>query len=243
MKPNALAAALAAAFTFAATPVLAAATAPESTLTVTGQGVVSRAPDQAVVTVTLVTNNEVAARALSDNNTRYNDLATKAGAAGIAAANLRTTNLNTYYNPRPQEPSPNVAQRFGYVVSRSVQITVNALATTGAVIDAATAAGATNVGGVSYGFRDPRAMNRLALGAAVDDAFEQARTIAAAAHVRIVRVQHIGNDGGGRPLPLQTFDTFARAAPAPESPPVPTVLPASTLDVRSTITVTYVIAG
>jgi len=215
--------------------------APESTLTVTGQGVISRAPDQAVLSVSIVTNDDNASRALSDNNAHYATLVAKIGAAGIAANAIRTTGLNTSFNPRPEQVNPQYAARYGYVVSRYVQLTVNILDTTGAVIDAAASAGATTIGGVTYGFRDSRAVERAALAAAVSDASEQARAVAEAAHVRIVRILHIGDNTSPIVRPLVTMDStlsLARAAPAL----IPTTLPPSNLDVHASIAITYIIA-
>jgi uncharacterized protein YggE len=242
MKITKIAAALTLAAGWAAMPVLAAAAdAPsESTLTVTGQGVISRAPDQAILNVQIVTNDDNATRALSDNNTHYATLVTKVAAAGITPANIRSTTLNTYFNPRPEQVNLQYAARYGYVVTRSALITVNALDTTGAVIDATTAAGSTTIGGVSYGFRDSHAIEHAALTAAVNDAAEQARTIADAAHVRVVRILHITNNTTPIARPLLMASSIVRTLDAPARP-VPTNLPPADLDVRASVAITYVI--
>jgi uncharacterized protein len=208
---------------------------PVATLSVTGQGSVSRAPDLATVAVTIVTNDDNATRALSENNRRFSALSEKLGAIGIAAADVKSTSIASYYNPRPKtvvEPG----QLFGFVVTRSVDVNVAALAQTGAVVDAATAAGATQINGVTYGFRDRRSIERAALAAAVADAYGQAQAIASAAHVQIVRVLRIGNEvGPGRIVPIAM--SMARKAEAP----VPTTINPSDLEVASTVSVTYVI--
>lgn len=224
----------------AAAPVTSA----ETTLTVNGDGLVQRAPDQATLGVSLVTNDDVATRALSENNTKYTTLVARVEALGVAAADIKTTSLSTYNNPRPASPIPTLVNRYGYIVSRYVQITINNLETTGRVIDAAVAAGAGNVNGVTYGFRDARAVQRQALAAAVTDAQDQARSIAEAARMRIVRIKEITNQSGPFfPRPLATMgNAVMRGAPAPTPPPVPTDLPPSNLDVRASITITFVLA-
>ena len=233
-----------AAFGLAITPAAtrAAATpgeaAPAATLTVTGRGQISRAPDLATVAVTIVTNDDSAARALSENNRRFSALGAKLGAAGIGAGDISSTSLASYFNPRPTPPAPNApGQLFGYIVTRNVQINVNSLGATGSVVDAATAAGATQINGISYGIRDRRAVERAALAAAVTDAYEQAQTIAGAAHVQIVRILRIDDEtnGPGRVVPL--------GAPLMrmKEDAVPTTIGPSDLDVSSSVSVTYMI--
>jgi hypothetical protein len=223
-------------------PARAADTVPETsfgTLTVTGQGQISRAPDLATVAANIVTSDDSAARALSENNRRFAALGAKLAALGISANDITSTSLSSYFNPRPAARMPNPgAGPFGFVVTRNAQINVAALAQTGAVIDAATAAGATQINGVAYGLRDPRAVERAALAAAVADAAAQAQTIAAAAHVQIVRILRIGNEAGpppGRIMPLAMKSSLAGADA------VPTTIAPSDMDVNGTVTITYVI--
>ena len=211
---------------------------PLSTLTVTGRGQISRAPDLATVAVTIVTNDDSAARALSENNRRFAALSATLATNGIRSDDVVSTSLSSYFNPRPPLNSQNTAgQLFGYVVTRSAQVNVKVLAATGGVIDAATAAGATQINGVSYGFRDRRAVERAALAAAVNDAYEQAQTIAQAAHVSIVRILRIGDESAppGRIQPLAM--AMSRAA----KDEVPTTIAPSDLDVSNTVSITYVI--
>jgi uncharacterized protein YggE len=208
---------------------------PVATIAVTGQGSVSRAPDLATVALTIVTNDDNATRALSENNRRFSALIAKLGAIGIAAGDVTSTSIQSYFNPRPKNATE-LGQLFGFVVTRNVEIKVAALAQTGAVVDAATAAGATQINGVSYGFRDRRAVERAALAAAVADAYVQAQAIASAAHVEIVRVLRIGNEPSPRGI-IPLAMSMARKAEAPE----PTTISPSDLDVTSTVSVTYVI--
>jgi uncharacterized protein YggE len=212
--------------------------APVPTMTVTGQGQVSRAPDLATIGATIVTNDETAARALSENNTRYAALLTKLGALGIGERDIKSTSITSYFSPRPSgQPANAPGQLYGFVVTRTAQINVGALAQTGAIVDAATAAGATQINGVTYGFHDQRAVERAALAVAVADANAQALAIAAAAHVQIVRILRMGDEA-----PVRSADKFAplamsRAAEAP----APTTISPSDLDVYASISVTYVI--
>jgi uncharacterized protein YggE len=224
----------------ASLPAAAAVTPPDAepaTLSVTGQGQVSRAPDLATVGVTIETNDDSATRALSENNRRYAALVTKLAANGITGSDVTSTSLASYFNARPGTAGANApGQLYGFVVTRNAQINVGVIAQTGAVIDAATAAGATQINGVSYGFRDRRAVERAALAAAVADAYAQAEAIASAAHVSIVRLLHIGTDS-----PSARFAPMAIGMVRKAEAPVPTTISPSDLDVSASVTVTYAI--
>lgn len=210
---------------------------PVATLTVTGQSQISRPPDLATVAVSVVTNDDNAARALSQNNRRYATIKTKLAALGIAESELTSTSISSYFNPRPSGPTANApGQLFGFIVTRSAQINVRALTQTGAVVDAATAAGATQINGVTFGFVDRRAVERAAQAAAVADAYAQAQVVAAAAHVQIVRVLRIGDEATRGPLPAP-MALMSRAAEAA----VPTTIRPSDVDVTGSVSITYVI--
>jgi uncharacterized protein YggE len=234
-------AAVALALVAAAAPALAqtpAPMAPAPRIDVAGQGSVDRTPDQALVSFSIVTNNDVAAGATSANNTIYNALLARLQGLGIETASIKTTGYYLAYNPRPAQPNPQFTQRYGFVVTRSVAVTSDRTDQAGAIVDAGVAAGATNVGGVSFGLRDNRAAYRAALAAAVADAAAQAAAIAAAAHLRIVRVLSIGS-GSYAPAPryLAPMTVMAGAAA-----PVPTDVLPSGLTVSATVTVSYEVA-
>jgi uncharacterized protein YggE len=211
-----------------------AQTAPAATLTVTGQGEISRAPDLATVAVAIGTNDDDATRALSENNRRFAALSGQLATLGIAATDITSTSIQSYFNPRGT--TQDAGQVFGFVVTRDVQINVTAFAQLGAVVDAATTAGAGRINGVVYGFRDRHLVDRAALAAAVADAYAQAQVIASAAHVHIVRVLRIANEPSAGPaMPLAL--SLRRTAEAP----VPTTISPSDLAVSASISITYLI--
>ena len=215
-----------------------AAPRPPARIDVSGQGTVDRTPDRVVVSFSIVTNDDIAARSTSANNTAYNALVAKLRGLGIDAAAIKTTGYYLTYNQRPPQPNPAYQPRYGYVVTRSVSVTSDRTDQAGAIVDAGVASGVTNVNGVSFTLRDSRAAYQAALAAAVADAQSQAEALAAAAHVRIVRVLSLSaGSSGGFPRPVP-FARMAAAVPAP----VPTDVQPSDLSVNATVTVSYEIA-
>jgi uncharacterized protein YggE len=212
---------------------------PLARLDVSGQGSIDRAPDQAVVSFSIVTNDDNATQATSAANGIYNALVARLHALGVDPAAIKTTSYGVSYNPRPAQPNPQFQQRYGFVVTRAVAVTSAQTDRVGAIIDAAIAAGVTNVNDVAFGLHDNRSPYRAALAAALSDADGQARALAAEAHVHIVRVLAIS--AGGSSVPIHPVTRFAALAAGPP-PPVPTDLQSSSLSITATVSVTYEIA-
>lgn len=211
-----------------------------ATLIVSGQGNVERMPDRAIVTFSIVANDDLAARATTTANATYDALVAAMRGLGLDPAATKTTGYNLNYMPRPEQPDPHSTQRYGYVVTRSVAITTAKTDGVGAIIDAGVKAGAT-VSSAEFSLSDDRSAYRAALAAAVGDAYAQARALAAAAHVHIVRVLQIGGSGyvpvqpvvGAQFKPYTAADLYSV---------VPTELQPTSLTISATVAVTYAIA-
>lgn len=218
-------------------PAAAAASAdsPPPSLAVSGQGSVDRMPDRVTVALGIVTNDDNATRATSANNAIYNALVAKLGGLGLKPAALRTTSYNLSFNQRPPRPDTTFTQRYGYVVTREVSVGDDRTDRVGALIDAAVAAGAGNVNGVTFGLRDERGAYRAALAAAVADAQDQARALAEAAHLRLGRILEIAPSGGANPPPRP----YPMARGMASVMAVPTDVQPSDLSVRASVSITY----
>jgi uncharacterized protein len=208
-----------------------------ATLTVSGQGSVTRAPDRATVSFRVETTNEQAAAATSANAAIANALTAKLAPLHIAAPAISTSAYGLNYNPRPPKPDPASGQRYGYTVERTIDVVVNNVDGVGAVVDAGVAAGVTNVNGVTFSLRDRHAAERDAQTAALADAVAQAQNFAAAAKVRLVRIVAISPSGQAPPTPL------FRASPGlMMAASVPTTIDPGNLTVSASVGVQYEIA-
>jgi uncharacterized protein YggE len=208
------------------------------TLAVTGTGSVTRAPDRATVSFRIVTTDDQAAAATSANAAIANALTARLAPLHIAAAAISTSGYALSYNPRPPKPDPASQQRYGYTVERTIDVVVDSVDGTGAVVDAGVAAGATNVNGIAFSLRDRYAALRSAQGAALADAVAQAHDLAAAAKVRLVRILSIAPFGSAGPEPLMRAGPRLMAATAS----VPTTINPGDLTVDANVTVEYEIA-
>lgn len=154
--------------------------------------------------------------------------------AGIAVSAIKTSSYNLNFVPKPPPGDNYKPPQTGFIVTRGLSITIDNLSNVGGVIDAAVAAGVTQVDGVSYTVRDERGAHAAALAAAVEDAAMQAATIAQAAHVHLGVIRRISSVQSS-PVFAPRAVTLAVRAPAQ----VPTEITPSAIEVHATVTVTY----
>jgi uncharacterized protein YggE len=93
-----------------------------------------------------------------------------------AAADLKTTSYSVSPVYRYTSGQPPVLT--GYQASNSLELTTGELALAGRIIDTAVGAGATNIGGIRFGLKDPQPLRREALKLATQQARLSAEAIA-----------------------------------------------------------------
>ena len=211
----------------------AAFAADRTLITVSGTGTVSVPPDQAIVSATVTTNNAASDAAVSENSARYDKIVAAAVRAGAKRDDITLNYYNVNYVAKPTPAAtPQPYQQYGYTVTRSFSIKVPAIAKAGAMVDALSRAGVTNVEGVNFGLFQPEKARRAATEAAVADARAKAAEVAVAAGLRIASIQSIDlqNAGGGiRPMPMMKMAAEA----------TPTALDPGAVSVDVNVTVVY----
>ncbi len=182
----------------AAAQPLAAETA--STLRVTGTGTVTVVPDQAQISLGVVTIGATAAEAMAANSPKVSAIIDMLKEKGVAPADIRTSNLSIQprYNNRQDGQAPTIA---AYQVSNMVDAKISDLADLGGILDAAIGAGATNVNQLTMGYSDHDGAMDKARAAAVKDAIARAGLIAEAAGVTLGPILSIDEGGGSAPGP------------------------------------------
>ena len=155
-----------------AATVLPAQTAPAS-IQATGTATINVTPDQAQLTITVTTNgttaNEAGQLNASLSTTVQNAVKQVLGTSGT----IQTVgySVNTRYNN-------NGTAIIGFTASNSILVTTINLGIIGTIIDTANQAGATNVGGISFGLQNHDPATQQALTAATKQAMLHATAIA-----------------------------------------------------------------
>ena len=124
----------------------------------------------------VTTQAKTAAAALSANSDDMTKVIQALKDAGVAAADLQTSSVSLSPNT-----SQDGTQIVGYTASNSVSATIKDIGKAGALIDAAVAAGANQVGGPFLSVSDTDGLYRSALKKAVVDAKAKAQALADAA--------------------------------------------------------------
>jgi hypothetical protein len=185
-------------------------------LTVSGQGEVRGAPNQAMLSAGVVTTARTAASALADNSKAMNEVFATLKRAGIADRDMQTSNFSV----QPQyttDKNGNALQNInGYQVSNTVNVRVDDLAKVGPTLDALVSSGANSIGDIAFTIKDSKPLMAQARAAAVADAIARAQTLARAAGVTLGPITSINESGYSEPRPM--YRMAAMAAPAPSTP-------------------------
>ncbi|HET7856400.1 MAG TPA: SIMPL domain-containing protein [Gaiellaceae bacterium] len=197
-------------------------------ITVNGVGTVSSVPDEAQMSFGVQTEGATSREALARNSARMERVLAALEAAGITKKDLRTQDVSVW--PKYDMEGEQAA---GYTARNSVSVTIDELDKAGAVIDAATRAGANEVSGpmLSSSARDE--LDAKALEAAVANARKKAEALAKAAGVGLGHVTAMV-EGGATPGPV-VFDAMRATAESGKAVPI---RPGQE-EIQATVTVTF----
>jgi len=154
-------------------------------LLVTGEADSKVPPDTAVVVLSVVTQSRGALDAQQQNARKSEAVI---GAVKAAAGPNPEVETSDYALAPQRDYDGRMPRIVGYEARNTVSVTTSTLDAVGAVIDAATGAGANSVEGVSFILRESNAARGKALGDASRQAMQKAEAMAAAMNGRIVRV-------------------------------------------------------
>ncbi|MCU0853902.1 MAG: SIMPL domain-containing protein [Rhodobacteraceae bacterium] len=198
MRRFALAVPVLAAFALPAALPAAAADEARATITVSGEGRVTAAPDLATLSVGVTTEAPTAREALDANSAALAAALARLKAAGIEDRDIQTQGLSL--GPRYDYDQSGGAPRIAaYTASNMLNVRIRALDTLGAVLDAVVTDGANTLGGITFGLNEPDPLLDEARKAAVADARRKAELYAAAAGVSLGPVISISEQTGFYP--------------------------------------------
>lgn len=198
---------------------------------VSGDSTVRSRPDTALITVAVVTQGQTALAAQAENARKSEAVVRAVKAAAGAGAEVETSG----YSLQPQYTYKQNEQPIiqGYQARNGVNVTMNDLTKVGAVIDAATAAGANNVDNLSFTLRRDRPARDQALAEATRAALSKAQVIAQALGGRVTRIIEVQEATEGvRPVPIYKTEMMARSA---SSDAAQTPVEIGTLEIRSQV--------
>jgi uncharacterized protein len=196
-------------------------------ITVTGEGKATATPDRTSMSFGVQTEGTTAERALAANSAAVRRLLDALKAAGVAAKDLKTEQLDV--SPRWDEGK--VADERGYQANASVTVSNQPLDRASRLSEIGVKAGADTVSGPGLHVSDPKREYRDALKRAFADARAKAEVLASAAGVSLGEVTAIVE--GSQAQPYYAMEMRAKDASAPIEP--------GTEEITATVTVTFAI--
>jgi uncharacterized protein YggE len=192
----------------------------QPSIVVSGTGRLSAAPDQADISVGVVTQDATAKGALDLNTQAMTRLISELKERGVAAKDIQTANINVspQYSQPPQRPQGGefVPRIVAYQVTNTVTVTARDLKKLGELLDAVVTAGANQMYGINFRIAEPEKLLDQARKAAVADARRKAELFAGEAGVVLGRPLRIReSDGAAPPMPMFKGRAMAMAAAAP----------------------------
>jgi uncharacterized protein YggE len=178
-----------------------------SGISVSGNGKVSVKPNIANSSIGIEVTGTSLADATSQANTKMSAVIGQIKSMGVADKDIQTTNYSV--QPLTDQPKQGTAPKItGYRIDNQVNITVRKIDDLGKILDAAVAAGANTIYGVSFSIDDPAPYQQQARAAAVKDAMDKASQLAKAGGVTLGKIVSI-SEGTVSPRTV-----FAAAAPS-----------------------------
>lgn len=189
------------------------------TLSLSGHGDVSVAPDMAVINSGVVSEADTAREALDANNEAIAKVIAALKEAGIEAKDIQTSGFRVQPRyQRSQDGKDNAIPRIvGYSVNNSVTVVVRDLTMLGAVLDKSVTVGANRIGGIDFQVSDADKHLDEARALAMKDAIRKANIYADAAGIALGPIQTISESGGYRPVAKADM-AMMRADAAPSVP-------------------------
>jgi uncharacterized protein len=205
-------------------------------ITVTGEALISREPDQAQIDIGVITQARTAPEASKENAERLTRVLAEVKKLLGKSDEIKTSGYSLTPNYRyPQGGKPEIV---GYTASNAIRIKTTSLDLVGRLIDSAMQAGANNINRLVFTLKDEQAAQLEALRAAAAKAKMKAEAIAASLGLKIVKIASV-TEGERAIQPVFRQATALRA----EAASAPTPVEPGTVDVRSTVSMIVEVTG
>lgn len=183
-------------------------------------GSIAAAPDMAQVSAGVIADGDTAQTAMESQRRNMNGVVDALTSAGVEARDIQTSSFTlspvyANYSASRSDEGPKVT---GYRASNQVTVVARDLDAIGPTLDALVAAGANNIGGVSFGVSNEAELLDQARQEAVATLLARAELYAGAANFQLGRILDMSESGGMRPVAMmRTRAMEMDSAPTPIS--------------------------
>lgn len=177
------------------------------TINVSGSGMASNTPDIADIQLGVETVNDDAAQAISESTTKMKAVLDAVKALGIEDKDIQTVNYNMWVEQIYDRETGIPTGQVRYHVTNQVSVRLRDLTQAGKLLENALAAGANNVGSITFGVNDATELQKQARAAALENARAKAEELAAGLGIRVGKVRQVSEYiPGNNPVPIVARD-------------------------------------
>ncbi|MEH6814622.1 MAG: SIMPL domain-containing protein [Motiliproteus sp.] len=215
----------------------------KATLSVRGEALIKVRADQVTFSVAAETIGKTAEKALRENNRIMAKVRHNLELEGITPKEYKTSNFSVIpqWLPRPRQADSNWKPVIiSYMVRDQLRIESIQLEKIGRWIQVATEAGANKIGQIAFTLKDADQYRAEAIGLAVKKARGYAEAAAMAAGARVGSVSSMQVDGASI-QPQYPVRQERMTMAMSDAPVVPPQITAGDIEVRSNVTVVYLI--
>lgn len=193
----------------------------EHTLSISGSAEKKMTPDTASLSIGVVVQAPTANESSTQNAVLMNAVINELKRIGLQDNEIQTS----YVSVQPVYDYSGTQKIVAYSASNNVQVTTEKIDSLSAIIDGATAAGANEIGGITFSVSDKKQqeVRDELFTAAVSDASSKADKLASSLDVTIVGVQTASISEGGNVQPLYSPSAAGAAVATPIQPGETTV--------------------
>lgn len=173
----------------------------QSTFDVTGESKITTIPDKAVVSLGITVNESTVKQAQDKANTIINNINAELGKLNIDKKDIKTDNYSLYPNYDYQQ-----GQRItGYSINANLSVNLTDFSKLNQAIDAATGAGANQVGGIMFTLSDEKKkdVEHDARKQAIENAQEKAQSLSSLAGMRLGKIVNVSESPNFQPRPYE----------------------------------------
>lgn len=162
-------------------------------ITVNGNGIVSVDPDEATINFSVETMKDTANEAQSETARITNEVIEKLKENGITEEQIKTRNI--YTAPRYDYSPTGERKIIGYISVNDFEVETKDIDNVAKIIDIGIKAGATGIDGVTFSISDTNKYYGDALKMAIENATDNANTIASSIGVNLGKVINVTDNG------------------------------------------------
>ncbi len=222
----------------------AADSSDDRTISVSGTGKVTSAPDTVIISIAVETENTDAYQAQQQNAEKMNAVVNSLKAIGLTDDEIETTGYNIY-SYTSGDDSVFGSKKKIYRVTNTIKVTSSKVDMAGEIIDTAVSAGANSINYISFTLSDEKSnqLRSQALDAAVAQASSDANAVASALGVTVAGVKSVNVGASYTPMSYDSgYNEYAmyKTADAAGSA-VPTAVQPGDVDVSASVSIVYLI--